>query len=398
MRALLALLLSGLFVASISGVFAEDYNIELNLESSVSESDAGIITGSLSPDTSKVLLIGSEGYAHLISADKAGDRSQDIELNTGKVVDLNDVSWHPRGQSALIAGDFGVALRYEVKDHGITVVNGTGAILGFDLSSVQWRSAGDFAYFGSDDGTLWRFSEGTGFVKIDNSSNSSITGISCHGNYEICVVSSLSNGIGVISQSHQVTWISGTKTDTWIDVDCADPVLNECVAFGSGLRLRPILLNIIDASKTSVGELAQYPTLNGDFISVSSGFDRTTLIHLAPSSTVRYYPLDDVARVQISGQQLQEWDAVISGRQIAFIWENSQNDGFIITTNGNVISFSPVEFVVENNMVTTVILVAVSVSVPGVILGLIYMNSPFLQKKYLAFRKKSRLKKTNKKS
>ena len=49
-------------------------------------------------------------------------------------------------------------------------------------------------------------------------------------------------------------------------------------------------------------------------------------------------------------------------------------------------------------MVTTVILVAVSVSVPGVILGLIYMNSPFLQKKYLAFRKKSKLKKTNKKS
>ena len=139
----LALLLSGLFVASISGVFAEDYNIELNLELSISESDAGIITGSLSPDTSRVLLIGSEGYAHLISADKAGDRSQDIEFKTGKVVDLNDVSWHPRGQSADCR--FWVALRYKVKDYGVTVVNGTGAILGFDLSSVQWRSAGDFA-------------------------------------------------------------------------------------------------------------------------------------------------------------------------------------------------------------------------------------------------------------
>ena len=53
----------------------------------------------------------------------------------------------------------------------------------------------------------------------------------------------------MISQSHR-DWISGTKP---IHIMLIAPiVLNECVAFGSGLRLRPILLNIIDASKTSV--------------------------------------------------------------------------------------------------------------------------------------------------
>ena len=42
-------------------------------------------------------------------------------------------------------------------------------------------------------------------------------------------------------------------------------------------------------------------------------------------------------------------------------------------------------------MLTTAILIAVSVSVPGVILGLIYMNSPFLQRKYnQIFKKRKR--------
>ena len=60
----------------------------------------------------------------------------------------------------------------------------------------------------------------------------------------------------------------------------------------------------------------------------------------------------------------------------------------MITSNGNIISFEPYQIEIENTMLTTVILIAVSVSVPGVILGLIYMNSPFLQRKYKQLMKK----------
>ena len=49
-------------------------------------------------------------------------------------------------------------------------------------------------------------------------------------------------------------------------------------------------------------------------------------------------------------------------------------------------------------MMTTIILVAVSVSVPGVILGLIYMNSPFLQRKYNQLRKKIKKRPSSKRS
>jgi hypothetical protein len=181
-------------------------------------------------------------------------------------------------------------------------------------------------------------------------------------NYDLCVVSTISSGLGVIGQAHNLSWISGTKTDTWVDVDCPDVALNECVAFGSGLRMISILLNTIDHTKSDVGAMVEYRTLDGDFISSSRGYSGTSIIHLAPSA----------------------------GRQIEYVWEHSFNSGFVITSNGNVISYEPYQIEIENTMLTTAILIAVSVSVPGVILGLIYMNSPFLQRKYNQFVRKKK--------
>jgi len=356
-------------------VIAESKQVDLSLESSIAEYDVGISTGALSPDGKSVLLIGDEGYVHLVSAKNAGDRSLDVELNSARDYDFNDVSWHPRSEAALIAGDFGTAMRYERVDHSVTTVNGTGAILGRDMSSVEWRSAGDYAYFGGKDGSIWRFSEGTGFMNLGNDADSEITGISCHVNYDLCVVSTISSGLGVIGQSHNISWISGTKTDTWVDVDCPDVALNECVAFGSGLRMISILLNTIDHTRSDVGSMVEYRTLDGDFISSSRGYSSTSIIHLAPSATVRYEPLNDVAKVQISSEQMADWDSVIAGRQISYVWENSFNSGFVITYNGNVISFEQYKIEIVNTMLTTNILTAVSVSVTRVILKLIYMNS-----------------------
>ena len=136
--------------------------------------------------------------------------------------------------------------------------------------------------------------------------------------------------------------------------------------------------------------MVEYRTLDGDFISSSRGYSSTSIIHLAPSSTVRYEPLNDVAKVQISSEQMADWDSVIAGRQISYVWENSFNSGFVIISNGNLISFEPYQIEIENTMLTTAILIAVSVSVPGVILGLIYMNSPFLQRKYNQFVRKKK--------
>jgi len=80
------------------------------------------------------------------------------------------------------------------------------------------------------------------------------------------------------------------------------------------------------------------------------------------------------------------WDPVVSGRAIEFVWENAQQEGFIITSFGNIVSFESKSTIVEMDLMSIVVMAAVTISVPGVVLGLIYMNSPFLQRKYLEFR------------
>jgi hypothetical protein len=370
----------------------------MELEESLSESDIGILAGDVSPNGESVLLVGKDGYAREISALKADDRSRDVELLSGRDVDLNDISWHPRGQAALIAGDLGIALRYETSDNSVTLVNGTGSIIGHNLTTVEWRHAGDYAYFGAQGGGVWKFAEGIGFVALDDSRNSTITGISCHRNIDSCVMSTLEDGLAVIGPTHNLTWLSGTSSHTWVDVDCAEPILNECLGFASGLRTGIIKINSIDSTKSSAKNPVQYTTLEGDFTKISRGHDSTSIIILAPFSTVRQYPVEDDAYVQISSQDASTWDPVISGRSISFIWENSFNSGFIITSFGNVISFDPPSEEVAESLVVVIIGYVVVISVPGVILGLIYMNSKTMQNYYAKLRGFDKKKKPRKKS
>ncbi|MAV43034.1 MAG: hypothetical protein CMA30_00975 [Euryarchaeota archaeon] len=382
----------------IPSVFSASSVVEMELEESLSESDIGILAGDVSPNGESVLLVGKDGYAREISALKADDRSRDVELLSGRDVDLNDISWHPRGQAALIAGDLGIALRYETSDNSVTLVNGTGSIIGHNLTTVEWRQAGDYAYFGAEDGGVWKFAEGIGFVALDDSRNSTITGISCHRNIDSCVMSTLQDGLAVIGPTHNLTWLSGTSSHTWVDVDCAEPILNECLGFASGLRTGIIKINSIDSTKSSAKNPVQYTTLEGDFTKISRGHDSTSIIILAPFSTVRQYPVDDDAYVQISSEDASIWDPVISGRSISFIWENSFNSGFIITSFGNVISFSPPSEEVAESLVVVIIGYVVVISVPGVILGLIYMNSKTMQNYYAKLRGFDKKKKSRKKS
>ena len=360
--------------------------IQLELVDTLGESDLGINAGKVSPDGLSVMLVGEDGYAHLISAYHAEDRSRDIELNTARSAALHDVSWHPRGETALLTGEMGVALRYTAENHAISTVNGSGAIVGLHMTAVEWRPAGDYAYFGASDGTLWKFSEGSGMEAIDDTRSSGICDIACHRNQNVCVVTTLSDGLAVLSSNHQLTFLSGTAGETWMGVDCADPTLNECVGFASGLKTQAVRLDMVDPSQSTLRAMMQLSMLEGDFTGVSRGHDGTTLIHMAPFSTIRQQPLISEAFAQIVAQDAVEWDPVVSGRSIEVVWENAHQEGFILTSFGNVVSFETYSEVVEMDLMSIAVMAAVTISVPGVFLGLIYMNSPYLQRKYLQFR------------
>ena len=57
-----------------------------------------IQAGEVSPGGSNILLVGDDGYVHMISAANPGDRNQDQAINSSRSARFNDVSWHPNGE------------------------------------------------------------------------------------------------------------------------------------------------------------------------------------------------------------------------------------------------------------------------------------------------------------
>jgi len=355
-------------------------------ENSLEMQGLNIRAGEVSPGGSNILLVGDDGFVHMISASNPGERNNDQTIDSSRSARFNDVSWHPNGETALIAGDLGAALRYSLSDNRIEAVNGAGIVGSIELSSTSWRAGGDLAFFGAKNGNIYSFNEGEGMIQLVNTKSSQITDIACHLEQNICVVSSLNDGLAVIDRTREITWLDGTSDDTWVAVDCPDREYIKCAGFASGRRHVSIVLDIQDASQSTTGKIMQLEEGSTDFISTSRGHDGTSLIHLAPMESVRYKLDVDEVFMHIESSKITSFDPEIAGQRIALMWETSEDDGWLITNEGFIVDIYPTASRESLGILETVTFAAVAISVPGVILGLIFMNSPYLQRKYRQLR------------
>ena len=355
-------------------------------ENALSEQGLNIRAGEVSPNDESILLVGEDGYVHMISASKPGDRSQDQNIDSSRSARFNDVSWHPNGQTALIAGDLGAALRYTLSDNSIQAVNGAGNVGSIELTAISWRAGGDLAFFGAKNGNIYSFNEGEGMSQLEGTMDSEITDIACHIEHNLCVASTLNDGIAVIDRTREVTWLDGTSSYTWMAADCPDPTYRKCVAFGSGRVHVSIVLDIEDASKSTTEKVLELLEGSTDFIATSRGYDGTSLVHLAPMESVRYKTSLDEVFMHMEAQAITDYNPEVAGQRIALMWEIGEDDGWMITNEGLIIDFFPVETRESLGIMETIVFTAVAISVPGVIIGLIFMNSSYLQRKYRQLR------------
>ena len=359
----------------------------------LSSQNLALKAGDVSPDGSTVLVVGSEGFIHAFSANEPGDRTKDISIDSGRSAAFNDIAWHPNGQTALIAGDLGAALRYVHSDQTIESLNGAALVNGIELTNVEWRAGGDLAFFGAKNGNIYSFNQGEGLSEIEGSMNSTITDIACHLEQNICVVTTLEDGIGVIDRTRELTWISGTSNQAWMAIDCPQPTLYTCTGFASERQYLLVRLDISDASK-STGDLdgdgkTEARLLedgDSDFIKLSRGYDGTTLVHMAPMESVRYQPKLNEIFIHTSSEDLTKFNPTVAGESITLLWEKGENDGWMLTNYGKIVEITPDETTPSLGIMETLVFTAVAISVPGVIIGLIYMNSPYLQRKYRQLR------------
>lgn len=389
MRKIIAIALIGILLlplASASDVTFSDLT-------PLSSQNLDLNAADVSPDAGTILVVGSNGFIHAFSADEPGEREKDISIDSSRSASFNDVAWHPNGETALIAGELGAALRYIHSDQTIESLSGATMLNGIELTNVEWRAGGDLAFFGAKNGNVYSFNEGEGITELEGSMNSTVTDIACHIEQNICVLTTLEDGIGVVDRTRELTWISGTSSQAWMAIECPVSTIYVCTGFASGRQYLSIRLDIEDASK-STGDLdgdgqTEARLLQegeSDFIKLSRGFDDTIIVHMAPMESVRYEPKFNEVFLHTGSEELTSFNPTVAGEGITLIWEKGKNDGWMLTTTGKIVKIIPDEKTPSLGIMETIVFTAVAISVPGVIIGLIYMNSPFLQRKYRQLR------------
>lgn len=354
--------------------------VDISIERKIATYDLGINGGEVSPDGSKVLIFGEDGYAHLLSAENADDESTDIRLENETTKSLRAASWHPGGKSALIVGYEGTVLRFNSSNFALGEAEGSSSMAGLNINAIHFTAGSSVAYLGTDEGEIWKYYADT-FTLLNDEAESRITDIDCLKNKNICVVGTLNNGIAIIDQSDTVNWISNSRQYTWVGIGCEDATMNSCTGFASGLKAISIEIDILDTSKSEIGMVNVFRSLGGDIISDGQGVDSSSIIALAPLGMVRWNQYTTDSFLMFSNENATEEDVLLGGDSYAVAWENSEYSGFLVTSQGRIVAFEPA-IEVDDGGIPNLLVILVALCVPGVFIGLIYWNSPWLQRKY----------------
>jgi len=387
---LVALLLFSCLAAPVSAEGA----VELDEPIWLSDGDLGLEAVAAGGETTqKVLIAGAEGFVHLLDGN---DPNSQIQLSAPDGFDdtLRAIDWHPRGKTALLVGDDGAMLRYAAEDHSVTTVSGSAVLNNLDMAAVAWNAAGSNAYIGGEDGYLWAYHEGEGgqgvFQLLVQEAASKITGIACQPEESLCVVTTETDGIAVIdsNSNHTLYWVGGTDR-VWRGVNCAEPVFNRCVAIGDGRAIGMVSLDIQDPQQSTIFTKI-IPSISGEFTHIHTREASETLVTMAPFQVMAWDLSEGEAYEWVEYEEVVSTNSALAGERLVGSWATTDdsNIGFVVTSFGGIIGFHPPPEtdVWTDSLISYILGVVVLIAVPGSVLGLIFMNSETLQKKYFARR------------
>ena len=106
------------------------------------------------------------------------------------------------------------------------------------------------------------------------------------------------------------------------------------------MKTAPIEIDIIDSTQSTLGPII-LGELDGDMIGDNTVADSSTIISLAPLGMARWNQYTEDAFLMFSNHNASEEDVLLGGDSYAFAWENSEYSGFLITSQGRIVSFEP---------------------------------------------------------
>ncbi|MDB4865242.1 hypothetical protein OAI00_02610 [Euryarchaeota archaeon] len=363
----------------VSPIVSAESAVELDSIIILDDDDLGIQGIAENPEGSRILIYGEDGYAEIIFAQRPEIQ---IPLSATDKQTMRGADWHPGGGTAFLVGDEGMILRYASDDYSLTQA---GEQLNFgqtQLNAVAWNTAGSWAYVGGDDGWLWRIrAQGDGGLEthlIEGRGEGDVTSIDCHDELMLCVISSSTDGIGIIDRDHVLTWIGGNFYP-WTSVICPTSYVQYCTSVSSDLQIGMIRLHTEGALQSELS-VSDIKGVDGKFMQLSHQEEARSLIIVAPFSLLEHNIETNSTYPWLDNDDAINFDATISGERIIGTWDTGKDSGWIITTRGTMIEFHSTE---ESRGIGLVLGGIVGFLIPLTIfmllLTLVYTASPKMQ-------------------
>ena len=376
MMVFVVFLVSSTFLNTVFANNSQNSQVDITARGSLELLNLNLNAGELSPDGDFAMVVGADGFAALLDGDSPLDK---MILDTDSTDELNDVSWHPLSQSALLVGDNGTVLKYSREGNNVTRPIENANLFGADINAVDWRVSGQWAYVGGELGTLYRYRSADGYIKIENDLNSDITSISCHQVYDYCMFTTLEDGFGLIDRDHQVHSF-GNSQYTWIDSSCSTRGLDRCVFFGSNMAVAVLDFSRSDASLSKVNGAVTFLSTStaSEFSSVSSLSNEKVMLHLVPYGLVEYNVEEMSAYPWVNNDDVTESSVILSSTNPILSWDTGDYEGWVVSNDGTIASYTSkyVEALSGwDEGPTILVMLIVIIVVPGSIIGLIFMFS-----------------------
>ena len=332
----------GIFALLSSPLAVADSAVTMESVVILGESDLGIEGATVSPDGNSILAHGAESAIFVIDSHVPENNSKVDFTGNRKLL---DASFHPSGNTALLVGEEGLLLRFISTNGSIENAGGASNFGNTELRAVSWNGDGSWAYIGGEGGWIWRFrgldGGGVEAIPLENRGESDVNAISCLRGYNVCIVSSSVDGIGVINQDHELFWIGGYG-NPWIDVTCPSITSMECVVVSSDLTIARIRMNIEDPSKTAIhdNDIVQLQGFDGIMTGINMQKEGNSLISLAPFGLIEHDLEESRSFHWLDNNDAVDFDTSISGERIVSTWGTGPFDGWILTDRGTIVSFT----------------------------------------------------------
>ena len=186
----------------------------------------------------------------------------------------------------------------------------------------------------------------------------------------------------------------GGGTDRyWRGVNCDEPVFNRCVAIGNQRAIGMVSLDIQQPQQSTIFTKI-IPSISGEFTHIHTREASETLVTMAPFQVMAWDLSEGEAYEWIEYEEVVSTNSALAGERLVGSWATTDdsNIGFVVTSFGGIIGFHPPPEtdVWTDSLISYILGIVVLIAVPGSVLGLIFMNSETLQKKYFARRNAKR--------